>query len=306
MAKVHASYYTDPLCPWSWAMEPALRGLKREFGEEIEWTFVMGGLARELAAEPGRILEWLEAGDRGAMPVDPRIWSPARPPARGSGASPRSSYPACIAVKAAAEQGDPSRYLRRLREGLLARRRKLDTTEALVEEARAVEGMDVERFRIDLASNWTVERFGADLELAAEAGERAAGRAGPAASHAGGEGAGTRAGAVASTAGIERRGRVPLPSVEFVAPGGERHAAYGFADLATLRAAALAAGAEPTAQPPLGVEDALTRLGALAPAEVAALCDLPGPRASAELWRLALEWRARPERVLTGELWCAV
>ena len=288
MAKVHASYYTDPLCPWSWAMEPALRGLKREFGGEIEWTFVMGGLARELEAESGRILEWLEAGDRGAMPVDPRIWSPAKPPARGSGASPRSSYPACIAVKAAAEQGDPSRYLRRLREGLLARRRKLDTTEALIEEARAVEGMNVERFRIDLASNWTVERFGADLELAAEAGERAAavGTAVPASSPSDG-----------------RRGRVPLPSIEFAAPGGERHAAYGFSDLAKLRAAALAAGAEPMAQPPLGVEEALTRLGALAPAEVAALCDLPGPRASAELWRLALEWRARPERALTGELW---
>jgi protein-disulfide isomerase-like protein with CxxC motif len=276
VAKVHASYYTDPLCPWSWAMEPALRGLQREFGEGIEWTLVMGGLARELGPDPDRILEWLEAGDRGGMPVDPRIW------AGSSAATPHSSYPACIAVKAAAEQGDPSRYLRRLREGLLARRRKLDTTEALVEEARAVAGMDVERFRVDLASNWTVERFAADLEQSAEAGERAAG----------------------SSPGDQRRGRVPLPSIEFAAPdGAPPRGVYGFAEPAILRAAAIAAGAEPLAAPALGVQDALSQLGALATSEVAMVCDLPGPRAAAELWRLAIEWRVRPERALTGELW---
>jgi len=243
-------------------MEPTLRGLQGEFGEGIEWTFVMGGLARALEADPGRVFEWLEAGDRGAMPVDPRIWMPAHGPA----AAPRSSYPACIAVKAAAEQGDPSRYLRRLREGLLARRRKLDTTEALVEEARAVPGMEVERFRIDLASNWTVERFGADLERTREDSRRI------------------------------------LPTVEFEGADAV-HAVYGFSDLATLRTAALAAGAEPRAAHALGVEDALARLGTLATPEVATLCDLPGPRAAAELWRLTLEWRVRAERVLTGELW---
>jgi len=37
--------------------------------------------------------------------------------------------------------------------------------------------------------------------------------------------------------------------------------------------------------------------------EVEAVCDLPGTRARAELWRLASEWRARPLRVLTGWLW---
>ena len=76
-----------------------------------------------------------------------------------------STYPACMAVKAAAEQADDGgyRYLRALREGLFCLRRKLDTTEALVEEARGA-GLDVERFRIDLASNAIVEAFGNDLE----------------------------------------------------------------------------------------------------------------------------------------------
>ena len=53
-----------------------------------------------------------------------------------------------MAVKAAAEQADDGgyRYLRRLREGLMCERRKLDHAEALVEEA-ARPGLDVERFR---------------------------------------------------------------------------------------------------------------------------------------------------------------
>ena len=49
--------------------------------------------------------------------------------------------------------------------------------------------------------------------------------------------------------------------------------------------------------------DALRRFGTMATPEVAVVCDLPGPRAPAELWRLALEWRVRPERLGTGYLW---
>jgi hypothetical protein len=41
----------------------------------------------------------------------------------------------------------------------------------------------------------------------------------------------------------------------------------------------------------------------MATAEVAEVCALPGPRAPAELWRLAAEWKVKPVRVLTGELW---
>jgi hypothetical protein len=53
------------------------------------------------------------------------------------------------------------------------------------------------------------------------------------------------------------------------------------------------------------VEEALRRFGALATPEVAAVCDLPGPRAAAELWRLAVDWQVRAELTLGGELWSA-
>ena len=59
----------------------------------------------------------------------------------------------------------------------------------------------------------------------------------------------------------------------------------------------------PSSDGPRSVEDALRRFGTMATAEVAAVCDLPGPRAPAELWRLATEWRVRAERVGTDYLW---
>ena len=229
-----------------------------EFGADLRWSWVMGGLARQIAAEERAVIQeaWLDQAARSGMPVDTRLW------AEGPIAS---TYPACMAVKAAAEQAADGgyAYLRALREGLLCLRRKLDTSEALVEEARAV-GLDVERFRIDLASNAIIESFGADLEEAKEG---------------------------------------YLASAVFIAEDGSRHAAAPGASVAELRAAALAAGAEPSGAERPGVAEALGRFRRMAPVEVQAVCDLPEPRAHAELWGLALEWRARSQRVLTGRLW---
>jgi predicted DsbA family dithiol-disulfide isomerase len=248
---VRLRYHTDPACPASWAAEPALRRLVTEFGADLSITYVMGGLAREYEAPyEARVTEWLDHADRSGMPFDPRIWTEGPI---------RSSYPACIAVKAAAEQGAEAagRYLRALREGLMCLRRKLDSREALVEEARGA-GLDVGRFRIDLDSHAILEAFGADLEA-------------------------TRA----------RSRELPF----FVA-GDE------VVDLAgDLRAAVVNAGARPGGDPRPDVLAALGRFGRMASAEVEAVCDLPGPRANAELWRLAAEWRVRPVRVLTGTLW---
>jgi hypothetical protein len=228
-----------------------------EFGDEVAITYVMGGLAREYEGDLSfLIIEWLDAADRSRMPIDPRLWA-------GSGPL-RSSFPACMAVKAAAEQGAQAeeRYLRVLREGIMCHRRRLDRTEALVEEARRA-GLDAERFRIDLESAAIVEAFGADLE--------------------------------------EVRGAPGLPSLRF--EGDEAAWRDGAEPYGELRAAAVAAGAVPVAAERPGILAALERFGTMATAEVEAVCDLPGPRANAELWRLAAEWRVKPVRVLTGELW---
>jgi predicted DsbA family dithiol-disulfide isomerase len=100
-------------------------------------------------------------------------------------------------------------------------------------------------------------------------------------------------------ADLERGRGVTTPAFRF----GDGPLLEGYAAYERLRDAAVAAGAEPAGDGRPGVEEALRRFGALATPEVAAACDLAGPRAPAELWRLALEWRVKPRRVHGGELW---
>ena len=255
------TYYTDPACPYSWAAEPALRRLLVEFGEGVSITYVMGGLAREFRKPLETMRHVMDAAAESGMPTDPRLWLDAPP---------TSSYPACQAVKAAAEQGLDGPYLRVVREGLMVDRLKLDSADALIDAARRVPGMNVERFAIDLRSNAIVEAFGADLDR-------------------------TR------SAAREGEQRVPFPSFEVRGAGDEVHWLYDSTDATQLRQIALAAGGEP--QPLPDPAEAVRRFGRIATPEVAAVCDRPGPLAAAELWRLAAEWQVRPERALTGDLW---
>jgi putative protein-disulfide isomerase len=228
-----------------------------EFGADLSITYVMGGLARQFEDPTRMIVPWLDASDRSGMPIDPRLWSEAPI---------GSSYPACMAVKAAAEQGPGAagRYLRALREGLMCFRRKLDTTEALVEEARGA-GLDAAHFRASLGSHAIVEAFGADLE---------------------------------ETRSVD--GMV-LPSVRFEGAEGVEWV-FGERGHEEWRAAAVAAGGapDPAALDPLA---AVARFGRAATVEIATTCELPLTRASAELWTLAAELKLRPVRVLTGTLW---
>jgi putative protein-disulfide isomerase len=275
---ISVEYHTDPACPWSWALEPIVRKLMVDFGDQLEWTFVMGGLFRSLAGEPAvrarRIEEWLRVSDETQAPLDPLLW------ADGPLAS---TYPACMAVKAAAEQADDRgyRYLRRLREAITCERRKVDHPEALIEECRGA-GLDVERFRIDLRSNAITEQFAGDLERTEALAERVG----------------------AATSGASRgAGGAPLPTLVFRGEGGAERTVAGHQPLDAYRTAATECGAGPTGPGPLSVENAVARFGRVTTHEVEVLCELPGPRASAELFRLSEQWRLRPLRRLTGYLW---
>jgi hypothetical protein len=254
-----------------------------EFGDSLAWTYVMGGLARDITDTPDGgekafrwlLLHWLDVSEQGGMPVDPRLWKQS-PIA--------SSYPACMAVKAATMQSaDAGRaYLRALREGLFCFRRKLDNTEALVEEARGA-GLDVQRFRVDLASHASVEAFGVDLEATRQIPD----------------GARERHGATTKMGGPER---LTFPTLAFHGEDGSVRHVYGVRPYEEYREAALAAGAAPTDETPTVLE-AVSRFGRMATKEVMEVCDLPEPRAQAELWQLASDRSLRPTTVLTGHLW---
>jgi putative protein-disulfide isomerase len=287
---VEARYYTDPACPWSWGSEPRLRRLIWEFGDGLRFTFVMGGLARSYGPayrdwESGvgsgpdcfadLMAQWLEVTGESGMPTDPRIWT---------GNPIGSTYPACQAVKAAAEQGPEAahRYLRRLREGLMTERKKLDHTEALVGEAGPA-GLDVERFRIDLGSHAITEAFAADLDEVRNPPDEA-----------------RDAGKVGETEGHDR---VSFPSAVFRDGSGSETGVWGWQPYEAYRKAALAAGAElATSQLPDPVA-AIERFGRCASRELEELTGRPGPVLRAELWGMARDWKLRPVGVLGGTFW---
>jgi putative protein-disulfide isomerase len=287
---VTVRYLTDPACSWSWSTEPTVRKLMWEFGDNLRWTYVMGGLARDYrtghedpeagiggghGVYPGLVAHWLDVTERGRMPCDPRLWTEAPI---------TSTYPACMAVKAASAIAADSGYgyLRALREGLLCFKRKLDTPDSLVEVARTV-GLDAASFRLELDSHATVEAFGADLEEARTIPDQA-----------------REQGQVKSTGGPER---VSFPTIIFIAEDGTRHPVFGYKPLDDYRRAAEAAGAARARVEAPGIEEALRHFGRMATREVEVVCDLPGPRARAALWGLATEWRVKPVEVLIGELW---
>jgi putative protein-disulfide isomerase len=258
---VHVMYYTDPTCPWSWAAEPALQRINAEFGEGVAITYVMGGLAREFKRPAETAVHVLDASAAGGMPVDARLWLEDPP---------RSSYPACLAVVAAREQDLAGPALRRLREGLMLERRRLDETEALVEALRAVPGLDAERLRADLGSSAIQELFEADLQRVRSA----------------------------SPEHHNAAGRVPFPSFEVEGVGGV------YDEEATpdaLSALVRRAGGKAAERP--DVPEALRRFGRMALPEVAEATGLAVAQAASELWRLAVDHIARPERLGSGDVW---
>jgi putative protein-disulfide isomerase len=287
---VEVRYYSDPACTWSWAAEPALRRLMWEFDGELAFVWAMGGLARHFGSsyhdsEAGigngpdcfadLMSHWLNVAGRTAMPCDPRLWTEA--PISGT-------FPACVAVEAAAEQGWEAgyRYLRRMREGLLCFRRKLDEPAALLAEA-APAGLDVADFEAALDSTVPMEFFERHLEEVREVPEEARDR-----------------GKTSVTEGHER---LSFPSAVFVGEDGGRHGVYGYQPPSAYRDAALAAGARRVNEGALPILDAAARFGRLAIPEVQELCGTKPIETRAELWRLASEGKLKPVGALTGTLW---
>ncbi len=174
-ASVHIVCYTDPLCSWSWASEPQWRRLRWEFGDQVQWTYRMAGMLPDWhtyedpinsvgrPAQMGPL--WFQVRHTTGMPINERIWY-ADPPG--------SSFPACIAVKAAERQGAAAgeQYLRRLREAVMLEGRNIARQDILLAIAREqsashAETLDFAQFTGDLAGPDAVEAFRADVQDAA-------------------------------------------------------------------------------------------------------------------------------------------
>lgn len=123
--KIKLVYFTDPICSSCWGIEPQLRKLKLEYGDEIEIEYRMGGLLPNWSYNSGGISKpsdvahhWDEVSAHYDMPIDGDIW--LEDPLS-------SSYPPSIAFKAAQLQDEGKAYLfmREIREMVFLKRKIL-------------------------------------------------------------------------------------------------------------------------------------------------------------------------------------
>ncbi|WP_055095312.1 ClpXP adapter SpxH family protein [Flavobacterium aquidurense] len=163
-------YYTDPICSSCWGIEPQLRKLKLEYGDYISIDYRMGGLLPDWNYNSGGISKpadvahhWDEASLHYEMPIDGNVW--LEDPLD-------SSYPSCIAVKAAQIQDKEKavKFMRVLREKLYLEKKNISKWENIAEAAK-ITGLNIEKLKEDYEGD-AKKLFQDDLNLAKTLGVR--------------------------------------------------------------------------------------------------------------------------------------
>lgn len=168
---VEVTFYTDPLCCWSWAMGPAWDRLLSEYGPRIKVSYKMGGLlpswnhyedASHSISRPSQMgPEWMHAAELSGVSINSGVWI-TDPPA--------SSYPSCIAVKAVQLQSEEfaAAFLQLLRRDVMVEARNIAKTHILLDAAWQLHDRYSEfnlfRFREDLMGQTGKEAFRKDLQ----------------------------------------------------------------------------------------------------------------------------------------------
>lgn len=170
MEKFRVDYFTDPLCCWSWALEPQLRKLRFLLKDRLHLNYVMGGLLSEWKnyndqmndivrpAQLGPL--WMQARNMSGQPIAENIWisNPVD-----------TSYLACMAVKAAALQSKIAEeaMLRKLREAVMMRQKNIGELEVILNEAEDLDQKQIlkkDLFRNDLFSDEVSKIFKRDVD----------------------------------------------------------------------------------------------------------------------------------------------
>jgi len=170
--RIHITYYTDPLCCWSWAFDSEWKKLQTEFSDEIHWRYCMSGLlpgwknyhdninSVSRPAQMGPV--WMHAGKITGVEIHSDIWI-KDPPA--------SSYPACIAVKCAELQSGHAgeKYFRLLQKACMLEGKNISKPQVLLEVATLLREekklkFNFERFKKNITGNKGIEAFRKDLQ----------------------------------------------------------------------------------------------------------------------------------------------
>jgi predicted DsbA family dithiol-disulfide isomerase len=135
---VRVSEFTDPACPFAYSAEPVRWKLAWRFGDQLDWTICLVGLARDAAAQEAKGFdavtnaEVLRHFDRYGMPLS-----------LAERRAPAGSWDACrLVIAARAHGGDAAlRTVRALRVAGLAEARPIDHPDVLSDVCE-VAGLD--------------------------------------------------------------------------------------------------------------------------------------------------------------------
>ena len=170
MDSIEVVEFTDPGCSWAWGTEPKLRLLRWRYGDRLRWRRVLGGLIGDMRnyvpKDSGEDFDPVRAAKR-YIPYWEQVYKLTG-----------MTYPTKLqwmysstdiqgrAVKAAELQSDEigGAVLRRLREQIFVFGEPADTTKRIVAAVRGIDGLDHERFAVDLESELAEKSFLQDWE----------------------------------------------------------------------------------------------------------------------------------------------
>lgn len=163
-------YYTDPICSSCRWIEWQLRKVQLEYWDIIDTTYIMWWLLPDWSYNSGGISKpsdvashWDEVSVYYDMPIDGDIWLEDPLP---------SSYPSCIAYKAAQLQDKKKSYLflRKIKEMVFLEKKNITKRENLSDAAKYA-WLDLIQFEEDYQYNAKTS-FLHDLEVCQKAGVR--------------------------------------------------------------------------------------------------------------------------------------
>lgn len=167
------TYYTDPLCCWSWCFEKNWERLLNEFPGKFKVRYVMGGMIRnwESYKDPYNAITrplqmgpvWMHAAQVTHTKINFDIWHKDPP---------GSSYPSCLAVKTAGLQTIQAeeRYLYKIREAVMIRQLNVAKQSVIFQIGDEVENeipghFDSKQFKNDWLKEKAQLPFLRDMEL---------------------------------------------------------------------------------------------------------------------------------------------